>query len=95
MLTPDGTLCIGTVASRMPMIDINDVEFYALALAVCEKLTTRALTGDLRAIKRFLELAGMYDIGIEARVRRLIDAGITPDIYKQIYLQITKSYPEP
>lgn len=70
-----------------------DSELIFLKLEICQKLVQRAIAGDYKAIRLFLELT--FDIGTEARVRRLIDAGVTPDIYKRLYLQITKSYPAP
>lgn len=75
-------------------------KFYVLAQLLETKLLALAY-GDLtkaknlRAAKLVFELAGSYDSGIEERVRRLANAGVTPEIYRRLYSQITKSYPAP
>jgi len=71
-----------------------DSEFQWLALSVKQTLVQRAIAEDLKAIQLYLELTD--DIGIEARVRRLIDAGVTPAVYADLYRQITaaKNYPK-
>jgi hypothetical protein len=80
---------------REEMDKFAAVEIRLLALNLLKQLIARMSTGDLRAIKVFFELDGLYDHGVEERVRRLIDAGITPKIYERLYSHITKSYPAP
>jgi hypothetical protein len=70
-----------------------DGELIFLKLEICQKLVPRAIAGDYKAMRLFLELT--FDIGTEARVRRLIDAGVTPAVYADLYRKITtaNNYP--
>lgn len=68
-----------------------DTELQVLKLAIVNNLAHRAIAGNSKAIRLYLELAGMYGTGIEASVRRLIDAGITPAVYADLYRQITSA----
>ena len=66
-----------------------DSELQILKLAIIQNLAQRAIAGNSKAIRLYLELASMYDTGIEASVRRLIAAGVTPAVYADLYRQIT------
>lgn len=80
--------------------DVDD-EVYTMALNLFQHMMSYGLRGDITsrkgliATKLFFGMLGMTDTSIAERVRRLADDGITPEIYKRLYSQITKSYPTP
>jgi biotin operon repressor len=78
-----------------------DGEVLMMAVNLFQQMMAYGMKGDivsrkgLIATKLFFGMLGMTDKSIAERVRRLADDGITPEIYKQLYSRITKSYPTP
>lgn len=64
-----------------------DAEFQSLAFKLYKELAVNAMADDFKSMKLFIELA--LDRSLDERVRYLVDAGVTPEMYERWYLQFT------